>query len=142
MESFIHFQQFCNHSFNCGICMLLKHVTMPWSRCKLVSYFVFKNWTFSNKQDLNIALITGTESEVFLNKHAPSAFLLFEANNVQFQSRLNNNMWFVCLEMLWYSLVATYFAAFFQDSVRLFQDKSPGKSYFATKSLIAPRLWQ
>ena len=28
-------------SFICGICMLLKHVTIPWSHCKLVSYFLF-----------------------------------------------------------------------------------------------------
>ena len=58
MESFIYFQQFCNHSFICGISMLLKHVTKPWTHCKLVAYFVFKCWTFSNKQDRNIVLIT------------------------------------------------------------------------------------
>ena len=34
----------------------------------------------------------GTESEVFLNKHAPSASMLFEAETVPFQSRLNNDM--------------------------------------------------
>ena len=38
----------------------------------------FKWWTFSNKWDQNIAYIAGTESEVFSNKHAPSASLLFE----------------------------------------------------------------
>ena len=33
-----------------------------------------------------------TESEVFLNKHAPSAFLFFEAETVPFQSRLDNDV--------------------------------------------------
>ena len=34
----------------------------------------------------------GTESEVFLNKHAPSASLLFEAETKLFQSRLNDDV--------------------------------------------------
>ena len=34
----------------------------------------------------------GTESEVFLNKHAPSASLHFEAKTMPFQSRLNDDM--------------------------------------------------
>ena len=33
----------------------------------------------------------GTESEVFLNKHASSASLLFKAEIVPFQSRLNDD---------------------------------------------------
>ena len=97
MESFMYFQQFCNNSFICGIHMLLKHVTKPWSHCKLVSYFVCNCWTFSNKQDQNTALIVGTESEVFLNKHALSASLLFEAETVLIQSRLNNDYVRSCL---------------------------------------------
>ena len=32
------------------------------------------------------------ESEVFLNKHAPSAFLFFEAKTVPFKSRLDNDV--------------------------------------------------
>ena len=32
----------------------------------------------------------GTKIEVFLNKHAPSASLLFEAKTLLFQSRLND----------------------------------------------------
>ena len=82
-----------DYSFFCRICMLLKHATNPWTHCKLVPYFVFKCWTFFNKQDQNIALITGTESEVFFNKHAPSASLLFETETVPFHSRLNDNIW-------------------------------------------------
>ena len=34
----------------------------------------------------------GTESEVFLNKHAPSASLLSEAETMLFQSRLNDEV--------------------------------------------------
>ena len=34
----------------------------------------------------------GTESEAFLSKHAPSALLLFEAETMPFQSRLNNDI--------------------------------------------------
>ena len=55
------FKQLWNNSFIYGVCMLLKHVIMLWSQCKLVSYFVFKCGIFSNKRDWNIA----TESEVF-----------------------------------------------------------------------------
>ena len=91
------FKQLWNHSFICGVCMLLKHVTVPWCHCKLASYCVFKCWTLSNKQDQNIAKITGSESAVFLNKHAPSASLLFEVDTVPFQSRLNNDVW----EVVW-----------------------------------------
>ena len=68
--------------------MLLKHVTMPLSHCKLLSYFVFRCGTFSNKRDRNIT----TGSEVFLNKHALSASLLFEDETVLFHSRLNHAM--------------------------------------------------
>ena len=39
MESLIHFQKLWNHWFICSIFMLLKHATMPWSHCKLASYF-------------------------------------------------------------------------------------------------------
>ena len=45
--------------------------------------------TFSNKRDQNIA----TESEVFLNKHAPSASPLFEEKIVPFHLRLNHAVW-------------------------------------------------
>ena len=34
----------------------------------------------------------GTESEVFLNKHAPSASLLSEAETMSFQSRPNDDV--------------------------------------------------
>ena len=34
----------------------------------------------------------GTESEVFLNEHGLSASLLFEAETVVFQSRLNDDV--------------------------------------------------
>ena len=40
----------------------------------------------------NIAQNMTTESEVFLSKHAPSAFLFFEAKTVPFQSRLDNDV--------------------------------------------------
>ena len=60
-----------------GVCILLKHFTMPWSHCNLSSYFVFKCGTSSNKRDRNIV----TESEVFLNKQALSTSLLFEDDN-------------------------------------------------------------
>ena len=69
------FKQLRNNSFICGV-----------SHCKLVSYFVFKCGTFSNNQDWNMA----TESETFLNKHVPSASLLFEYETVPFHSRLNH----------------------------------------------------
>ena len=75
------------HSFVAFVCcILLKYVTMPWSHFKLVFYFIFKWGTFSNKRDRN----TVTESEAFLNKHAPSAFLVFEDETVPFHSRLNH----------------------------------------------------
>ena len=81
----------------------------------------------------------GTESEVFLNKHAPSASLLFETEIVTFQSRLNDDVKeIVCSEFLWYGLISTYFVAFFQNSAKLYQDKSPGKRDFIIKNLIAP----
>ena len=82
--------------------------------------------------------ITGTESEVFFNKQAPSASLVFEAKTVPFHSRLNHAVReVVCYEYLWYGLIITYYATFFQDSVnKLFQDKTPGKSV-VIKSLSA-----
>ena len=52
----------------CGVCTLLKHVTMPWFHCKL-----FKFELFLISKTKYIAWIRGTDSEVFLNKHAPSA---------------------------------------------------------------------
>ena len=49
---------------------------------------------FSHKQDCSIVLITGTENEqVFLNKYAPCASLLFEAEILPFQWSLNYDVW-------------------------------------------------
>ena len=39
-----------------------------------------------------------------------------------------------------YGIFITYFATLFQDSIKLFWDKSPGKSNFVIKSLITPLL--
>ena len=101
---------------------LLKHVTMPWFHCKLVSDFVFKCWTFFDRRDQKITQITGSDSKCsWIN------MLL-----VLFHSRINNDAQeVVCWELLWC-----------QYSSKLFQENSPWKSDFVTKNLGAPRLWE
>ena len=84
--------------------------------------------------------ITETESEVFLNKHALSAFCFLRLR-LLFKSRLNDDVGeVVCWEFLWYGLIIAYYATFFHDSVKLFQEKALGKSVFVIKNLNAPWL--
>ena len=67
----------------------------------------------------------GTESEVFLVEHVPSASLLFEPKTVPFHSRL----------------IMIYYATFSKGSVnKLFQDKAPRKSDFVIKNLSTTKL--
>ena len=64
----------------------------------------------------------------------PVHFLFFEAETVAFQSRLDSDVQeVVCLEFLWYGLIITYYSTFFQDSVKVFQNKTPEKSDFVIK---------
>ena len=90
-----------------------------------------------------IALTMGTESEVFLDKHAPSASLPFEAKTVLIQSWLNNDMWeVVCYEFLWYGLLLPISPPFVRILLNYFMTNSPGKSDFVIKSLIVPWFWE
>ena len=123
--------------------MLLKHVAMPWSHCKLASYFVFKCWTFSNKRDqikhklweLNVKYSWTNTLSLHLafwsQDHA------YSVKTKQWQARS-------CLARIFVNLclIITYYATFFQDSVKLYQDKAPGKSDFVIKDLSAPWLWE
>ena len=60
-----------------------------------------------------------TESEVFLNKHSPSASLLFEDETALSHSRLNHAVWEVIYqEFLWYGLIITYYTSHFQHFVK------------------------
>ena len=119
------FKQLWNHSFIFNSYEIIHSLpalsccwSKPWSHCKLVSYFAFKCWNFSNKRDQNIEQITGTERELLLNKHAPKASLLFEPKTVPFQSRINDDIREVhCWEFWWYGLIITYYATSLQESV-------------------------
>ena len=48
------FKQLSNHNYVSiyGVCKLKKHVTMPWSHCKLVFYFVFNCWAETYRKSL------------------------------------------------------------------------------------------
>ena len=64
---------------SCWSMLLSPDLTVNWFLILFSSVELFL------KSKTNITLIRGTEREVFLNKHAPSASLLFEAKNIPFQ---------------------------------------------------------
>ena len=101
--------------------------------------FFNKCWIFSNKRDQNIALITGTESELFLINILPVHLYIFRSQGPA--AAVKTKRWRVrsCLLRI-FMVWPIYYTIFFQDSVKLFQGKSSGKSDFVIKSLITPSL--